>query len=492
MMTAALSAPAPVQPLYEAGWLPDLIRPSAHDICLIDAQTLTVLDASEAALRNLRTSRLALAGTSATDLLVGISAERLQQLAGRLRAGDEREIIIHVPLRRSDGSRDAVTLRLSLLQLPELTALLAMVTRPQEAAPGISREERFAQIEAHVPGLLFQLRRSASGLLQFGFLSQACQDLLGQPSDVIYANAGRFVAQICNEDRPQWEEKLRNSERSLATFNWEGRLWIDAWQDFKWINVRATPRSEGRNGVLWTGLMTNITQSRKQQEEISRSRRQLAELSAHVESVKEAERERIERDLHDDLGGNLSALKMMLEHLWNQLPPSALLQERRVHLAELLDRSIESIHRIAVDLRPGILDAGLVAALEWLAQEHTRQTGVPCSLHCAAQDIALDPKLATALFRIAQEACNNARKHAGATQLDIHLQDTGHELVVEIIDNGCGIPPERRDSPRSFGLRGMSERMAALGGDFLIASRPGKGTLVRVCLPLRERGQATA
>lgn len=361
---------------------------------------------------------------------------------------------------------------------------------PDDNLAGISREERFSQIEAHVPGLLFQLRRSDSGLLQFSFLSQGCLDLLGQASDVLYANAGRFLALICDEDRVQWDEKLRESAGSLATFNWEGQLWIDAWQDIKWINVRATPRSEGRDGVLWTGLMTNITQSKKLQEEILRSRRQLAELSAHVESVKEAERERIERDLHDDLGGNLSALKMMLEHLWNQLPPSELLQQRRGYLGELLDRSIESIHRIAVDLRPGILDAGLVAALEWLAQEHTRQTGVPCRLHCAGQDITMDPKLATSLFRIAQEACNNVRKHAGATQVDIHLQDAGHGLILEIIDNGCGIPEARRDSPRSFGLRGMSERMAALGGDFLIATRPGKGTLVRVSLPLRDREPA--
>lgn len=355
---------------------------------------------------------------------------------------------------------------------------------------GISREERFSQIEAHVPGLLFQLRRSQSGLLQFSFLSQACLDLLGQPSELLYANAEYFLTLICDEDRDQWEDKLRESASKLSPLNWEGRIWIDAWQDIKWINVRATPRRQGRGGVLWTGLMTNITHSKKLQEEILRSRRQLAELSAHVECVKEAERERIERDLHDDLGGNLSALKMMLEHLWNQLPPSELLQSRRGYLSELLDRSIESIHRIAADLRPGILDAGLVAALEWLAQEHTRQTGVPCHLHCAAQDIALDPKLATTLFRIAQEACNNVRKHAGATQVDIHLQDAGHGLILEIIDNGCGIPDERRDSPRSYGLRGMSERMAALGGDFLIASRPGKGTLVRVSLPLREREPA--
>lgn len=478
----------PVQRMLEETWLANLIQQSGTEIYLIDAGTLALREVSEAARRNVGFSATALAAMTATEIWCDLPAARLHQLIARLRSSTEAEIEVDVQQRRRDGSHDPLRLRLSFLQLPADAVLVAIAVRPSQGLPTISREDRFAQIEAHVPGLLFQLRRSPAGLLQFSFLSQACQDLLGQPSEVIYANAARFLALICREDRASWDEKLRDSAGSLASLNWEGRIWIDAWQDTKWINVRATPRSEGADGVLWTGLMTNISQSKQLQEEISRSRRQLAELSAHVESVKEAERERIERDLHDDLGGNLSALKMMLEHLWNQLSPSPLLQERRTYLGALLDRSIESIHRIAADLRPGILDAGLVAALEWLVQEFRQQTGVSCLLHCTEQDIALDPKLATSLFRIAQEACNNVRKHAQATQVDIHLIDTGHELVLEVIDNGCGIPDDRRDSPRSFGLRGMSERMAALGGDFLIASRAGKGSLVRVSVPLHDRG----
>ncbi len=489
-MTAVPCTLSNAHRMLEDTWLADLIRTAGSEIYLIDASTLALLEVSDAVRRNLRFPKEALAAMTASDILHDLPAERLRQLAGRLRAGGETEILVDAVQRRLDGSQDPLQLRLSLLQLPAMAVLAAVAVRRRETPAAVSREDRFAQIEAHVPGLLFQLRRSPSGVLQFSFLSQACQDLLGQPSEVMYANAARFLTLIRDEDRAVWDEKLRESAASLATFNWEGRIWIDAWQDTKWINVRATPRSEGDDGVQWTGLMTNISHSKQLQEEISRSRRQLAELTAHIDAVKEAERERIERDLHDDLGGNLSALKMMLEHLWSQLPPSDLLQERRAYLAALLDRSIESIHRIAADLRPGILDAGLVAALEWLAQEHCQQTGVRCLLHCAEQDIELDPKLATSLFRIAQEACNNVRKHSQATQVDIHLQDTGHELVLEVIDNGCGIPEDRRDSPRSYGLRGMAERMAALGGDFLIASRSGKGTMVRVSLPLRDREPA--
>ncbi len=378
------------------------------------------------------------------------------------------------------------------MNYPRLSARIAVPSARNDDSQRIARrEERYTQIEAHVPGLLFQMRRSTRGLLQFDFLSQACQDLLGKSSEVFYANPTRFLALIIEEDRQDWADKLRESARTLKVFNWEGRIWVDAWQDIKWINLRATPQDQGEDGLLWTGLMTNITHSKNLQEAISASHRQLAELTATIDNLRENERERIERDLHEELGGNLSALKMMLEHTWKQIPSSAFLQEQRERLNGLIDRSIDSIHRIAADLRPGILDAGLVAALEWLAQEHEQQDGIPFLVHSSHPDIRMDPKLTNSLFRVAQESCNNIRKHAGATQVDIHVQDAGHELIMEVIDNGCGLPDQASDDSRSLGLRGMRERMHALGGEFSLVSRIGKGTLVRVTVPLRDRPQST-
>lgn len=465
-------------------WLADLIQNSGNEIFIIDAGSLALLEVSEAVRRNLQYSASDIEKMSAPDILRDLPAEQLHQYVGRLRAGGEPEITVQTAQLRRDGTRCNASLRLSFLQLPAISALIAVgAPQPQRS----SREERYAQIEAHMPGLLFQMRRGTAGLLQFGFLSQACQDLLGQPSEVFYSNPARFLALIVEQDRLDWAEKLRDSARTLTAFNWEGRIWIEAWQDIKWINLRATPRDEGDDGILWTGLMTNITQSKNLQEEIRVSREQLAELTFYSDNVREKERERIERDLHDDLGGNLSALKMMLEHAWKQLPPTPFLQARRTQLNQLIDRSIESIHRIAVDLRPGILDAGLVAALEWLAQENSQQDGIPYLLHCSQQDIPMDPQLATSLFRVVQESCNNIRKHAGASQVDIHLHDTGDELLLEVIDNGIGLPDDKRDNPRSFGLRGMNERIRALGGEFSIMSRPGKGTMVRASVPQRDR-----
>lgn len=470
--------------MLEETWLANLIQESGNEIFIIDASTLAVLEASEAVRRNLQYSARELVKMSAPQIMRDLTDEQLHQFVGRLRAGGEPEIMTHTAQMRRDGSLYEVTLRLSFAQLQDVSALIAVSVVPRAERAPVSREERFAQIEAHVPGLLFQMRRGATGLLQFSFLSQACHDLLGQPAEALYANPARFLALIAEEDRAGWAAALRESASTLSMLNWEGRVWIEAWQDNKWINLRATPRDEGEDGIQWTGLMTNITQGRKLQHEIRESRRQLAELSAHVEQVKEQERERIERDLHDDLGGNLSALKMMLEHVWNQIPSTPYLAERRTYLNELLDRSIESIHRISADLRPGILDAGLVAALEWLAQEQQEQTGLPYHFRCNHADIELAPKVATSLFRVAQEACNNIRKHAQASCIEMQLFEDGNALLLEIVDNGTGMDGARRDSPRSFGLRGMAERMSMLGGEFSVVSAPGKGTIVSARLPL--------
>ncbi len=346
-----------------------------------------------------------------------------------------------------------------------------------------ARSDRLARFDAHLPSLLFELDQLPEGCLRFAFLSGACEHVLGVPRDALFSDTGELLDRLTEDDRPALLEALDRSARQMKPLNWEGRLRIDAWRDIKWINLRATPMHRTGGGVRWTGMMTNITQGKRLQEEIRQSRQQLAALAAHVDEVKEQERRRIERDLHDDLGGNLTALKMMLQHVWKGLPDDPYLSDRYAYIENLLNVSIESIHRISADLRPGILDAGLVAALEWLSSEFELQTGIACEFRCKDLDISLDPRLATTLFRIAQEACNNIRKHAQATGVEIQLHDDGRELQLEIIDNGCGMPDEQRDSPHSFGIRGMEERVAAIGGSFRMASRPGKGTIVSVRTP---------
>jgi signal transduction histidine kinase len=202
-----------------------------------------------------------------------------------------------------------------------------------------------------------------------------------------------------------------------------------------------------------------------------------------LDLVRTRERERIERDLHDDLGGNLSALKMLLELTWQQMPATIQLDQRRVQWNQLIDRSIESIHRIATNLRPSALEHGLLAALETLALEQTQQQEIPHHVYHRSQAIEMEITLAIALFRVAQESFNNIRKHANASQVDVFLMSIDDSFVLEIIDNGKGFIVDHSFTPGCLGIRGMRERIELLGGEFHLASRPGKGTLVRATLP---------
>ena len=274
------------------------------------------------------------------------------------------------------------------------------------------------------------------------------------------------------------------SANELKSWNWEGRIWIDAWKDIKWINLRATPHLLPNKGVLWSGIMTNITQSKLEEFEIKRSRARLAELSAHIEHLKELERTQIAREVHDDLGGNLTAIKMALALLANRLPANdTFLKEKAQYVDSLVDRTIESAHRIASDLRPSILDLGIIAALEWQTEEFEKQIGLPCKFSSTVKEIDLPTDQATAIFRIFQEALTNIAKHAKASKVTVKFAASKGGLSLKIIDNGKGIEAAERLKPQSFGIRGMTERAHSLGGKLIITPTEGGGSTVTIKIP---------
>ena len=337
----------------------------------------------------------------------------------------------------------------------------------------------------HTPGLLYQFVLHPDGEVEFPYLSDACLALLGVPAAELQAHPARFTELLLAEDRKSYAEAMQASAATLSSWNWEGRIWIDAWKDVKWINLRATPHALPGGAVRWEGLMTNITESKQQQLEVRDSRARLAELTAHIEKVKEQERSRIAREIHDELGGNLTAIKMALAMLTARLPQGdAAAQEKAAYVDALVDRTIDAVHRISLDLRPALLDFGLVPALEWQVKAFEQQTGVRCTLSASPREIELDPDQATALFRIAQEALTNIAKHAGATRVTVKLARSRQQVSLKITDNGGGIWQADRAKPDSFGLRGMAERASALGGTLSLEHAPGGGTVVTVKIKL--------
>lgn len=212
------------------------------------------------------------------------------------------------------------------------------------------------------------------------------------------------------------------------------------------------------------------------------------------DAASQAERTRIARELHDDLGGNLIAIKMALARLAARVPADQPdLAGQTQYIDELVDRTIEAVHRISLGLRAAALDLGLAAALAWQADEFARQTGIAVITHCPD---ALTPELipelipepapehADALFRIAQEALTNVARHARATQVTLTLERDDGALTLSICDNGCGIDPAAPTRPHAFGLRGMHERASALGGVLSLSLAPGGGTMLTVKIRL--------
>ncbi|HCY62809.1 MAG TPA: histidine kinase [Oxalobacteraceae bacterium] len=352
-------------------------------------------------------------------------------------------------------------------------------------------ESRFQAIVSHTPGLVFQCRLHADGRLDFPYLSEGCHALLGITVQQLHNEPERFATLLLPEDRASFRASMMTSATGGKAWNWEGRIRVAQWNDIKWINLRCTPRlaaAEQNVGVRmqWDGIMSNITQSKLEEAEIKRSRAQLAELSAHVEKVKEQERSRIAREIHDDLGGNLTAIKMALALLARHLPADAALEltDKARYVDSLVDRTLEAIHRIAGDLRPGVLDFGIGAAIEWQAREFEKQTGIPCALDVDAQEIALPTDQATVLFRIFQEALTNICKHAGAGRVEVRLVCREDNLFLEVADNGKGIAAADQRKPQSFGIRGMTERVLALGGELCLENAAAGGCVVSIRIPL--------
>ena len=239
-------------------------------------------------------------------------------------------------------------------------------------------------------------------------------------------------------------------------------------------------------------VMEDVTERKRAERELQRSFEELRALNAQLQSVREEERTSLARELHDRLGQALTAIRIDLAAL--KTTPSRDQQLQRIDaILGLVDETIRSVRRISTELRPGILDhLGLVAAVEWAAEEFQARTGIQCQASLPEMNPAVDPERATALFRIFQETLTNIARHAGATQVRINLsQECGH-LSLEVRDNGRGIGEDQVAASGSLGILGMRERALLLGGEFTIAGDPGSGTIVRVRIPSADRRQAAA
>lgn len=224
---------------------------------------------------------------------------------------------------------------------------------------------------------------------------------------------------------------------------------------------------------------------RAAREALGASEARLRELTRHLEQVREDERRALAREVHDDIGSTLTALRFELVRLARDLG-DRMPADRLQAMQSLLEQATSASHRIQHDLRPPVLDAGLVEALRWLTRAFAARGGASATFETNREDVSLADDAAVAMYRVAQEALANIGKHAQARKVSIQLFCNEAEAALEIADDGVGFEPGMLSTTPGFGLRGLLERARGLGGWAEVASRPGAGTTVMFTLPLAD------
>jgi two-component system sensor histidine kinase UhpB len=311
----------------------------------------------------------------------------------------------------------------------------------------------------------------------------ACADVFLSMHGISPPSAENWLEGVVDSDRARVEESLDRSIHARESFECEYRVMRDG--QTRWIQSRAVPSSDDSGRVVrLAGWSVDITERKLAESELRTSNNALRALWANLQSVREEERARIAREIHDDLGQCLTVLKINLARL-----DGSLVKEGREAPATLknairqVDSALKAVRRIIAELHPVILDElGLGPALEWAVEEFSKQSGVPCLLEFDLGGVRLSPEQSAAIFRIVQESLSNIGRHACATRASVGVQAKEGRVELKVTDDGVGLDPNQPQKTGSFGIAGMRERAVLMGASLILDSRPGEGTTLLLTL----------
>ncbi len=432
----------------------------------------------------------------ARDELLGRSAEMLLSPEGHASNHERRAWVLGQPrgsriesqtrCLRKDGSEFVADVSVSPLHTTREPLLMAMV---RDATSRIAQQEK-----------LREAARYARSLIETSMDPMVLIDLQGKVQDANDAACqitGLTRESLIGSDAPSRftePEKLYEGYKQVMAhgqaLNYQLTIQHASGRTYDVLcNAKAFRNEQGEVVGLFA-TAHDVTESRRIQLEVSLSRQRLREMAARGEAMREYERKNIAREVHDELGQVLTALRMDLTFTeMRHGSPSSELTDKLREMRSLVDRAIQGVRNVAANLRPAALDMGLVPAIEWLCSELTRHAAIPCEFRGAPLSVELPEDRAIGLFRIVQESLTNITRYAQASRVQVTLQAQGDDLVLEVVDDGRGFDPVQVRSRRSFGLLGMEERALALGGRVDISSAPGQGARVRVVVPLHQASQ---
>ena len=364
------------------------------------------------------------------------------------------------------------------------------VTREKAVEEALrTSEERFEEIVNLMPVSLF-VKDAQSRVT---FMNSECERQWGVRLDEV---RGTDVSTIYPPE--QVEAFLAADRRAFderRVIDYEETVWHAALNARRNVRTWKKPVFDNAGQPRYLiGIRVDVTERIEAEERLRASEESLRELALHQSALIEEERKRIARDIHDDLGQNLLALRIETSRLAQRAGGRhRRLQGGALSVLHTIDETIRSVRQIINNLRPAVLDLGLPAALEWQVKEFAKHSAIACTQDIRVDENTLDLSndYATALFRVLQESLTNAQRHSGATKVHVSLHCEQGQLVLSVADNGVGGVGEG-EFQRGFGIQGMTERVRMLGGDLVIDDGPGGGTMLTVVLPLPQQTECVA
>ncbi len=347
-------------------------------------------------------------------------------------------------------------------------------------------EWRLKTLVEQSPDIIYRARLSPT--LGLEYAGGAVLELTGYTPEEFYADPTLVARSVHPDDLHLITLTAEAAARmpSTVTYRWvrpDGRI--------VWAEHFRIPVFDAAGQIIGLeGIARDVSGRVEAERRLRESEEQMRQLAARLQGAREEERAEVSRELHDELGQTLTALKLEINRAvaaFASIPSSVTTVDRLQSIVGLVDLGIATVKRISARLRPATLDhLGLAEAIRWEALTFKARTGIRCQLRANRQQTRLSAEQQTALFRILQEALNNVVCHANASSVQVSIKETDDAVEMRIRDNGRGISAEQTSAPGSIGLLGMKERAALVGGTFTIAGARGKGTVVSVHVPLSE------
>ncbi|HZJ36794.1 MAG TPA: PAS domain-containing protein, partial [Gillisia sp.] len=318
------------------------------------------------------------------------------------------------------------------------------------------------------------------------FWSDQVYVIWGEDKEKYELTLEKFIATIHPEDRPEFDKLLEEIWKKKKHIDIKYRIVLKN-GTVKWIHESGNLIKVGKDQSFhYEGTVQDITSQKEYENQILEVSKRLRSLTAHLQTVQEEERIKIAREIHDELGQQLTGIK--LDASWLKNKTKIHFEEEKERMDRLINNintTINNVRKIATNLRPGVLDdLGLEAAIEWQAAQFEEQTGIPCLFKTSKVSDNYEKTVNTAVYRIFQEALTNVIRHANASKVIIKLYEKNSILVLEVADNGSGIWETEKNKTQSLGITGMKERAFMINGTFSIKRRNEGGTMVKLSVPL--------